>query len=275
MFMWHKQKDTKFMSKEQAAFLNRLQRRKNAVHGIQWILLIGFFLLWEIAARVGWIDPFIFSQPSRMLSAGIQMGKDGTLWTHIGTTLWETVAGFVLGTILGTLTAILLWWNRFISDIAEPYLVVLNSLPKTALAPIIIVWLGNNQTSIIAVALLTSVIVTVMSVLNGFLQVDTEKIKLIQIFGGTKAQVLKKVVFPANIPCILNALKINVGLSFVGVIVGEFLVAQSGLGFLIVYGSQIFKLDWVMLSVIILAILAALMYEGIALLERKCLKWQQ
>lgn len=238
--MWHKQKDTKFMSKEQAAFLNRLQRRKNAIHGIQWILLIGFFLLWEIAARVGWIDPFIFSQPSRMLSAGMQMGKDGTLWTHIGTTLWETVAGFVLGTILGTLTAILLWWNRFISDIAEPYLVVLNSLPKTALAPIIIVWLGNNQTSIIAVALLTSVIVTVMSVLNGFLQVDAEKIKLIQIFGGTKAQVLKKVVFPANIPCILNALKINVGLSFVGVIVGEFLVAQSGLGFLIVYGSQIF-----------------------------------
>lgn len=237
--MWHK-KNTNSMSSEQAAFLNRLRKRKDAVHGIQWVLLVGFFLLWEIAARLDWIDPFIFSQPSRMLSAGIQMGKDGSLWTHIGTTLWETVAGFVLGTVIGTLTAILLWWNRFISDVAEPYLVVLNSLPKTALAPIIIVWLGNNQTSIIAVALLTSVIVTVMSVLNGFLQVDAEKIKLIQIFGGTKAQILKKVVFPANIPCILNALKINVGLSFVGVIVGEFLVAQSGLGFLIVYGSQIF-----------------------------------
>ncbi|MFV0315040.1 MAG: ABC transporter permease, partial [Anaerotignum sp.] len=129
--------------------------------------------------------------------------------------------------------------------------------------------------SIIAVALLTSVVVTVMSVLNGFLQIDSEKIKLIQIFGGNKMQILSKVVFPANIPCILNALKINVGLSFVGVIVGEFLVAQSGLGFLIVYGSQIFKLDWVMLSIIILAIMAALMYEGIALLEKKCLKWQQ
>lgn len=272
--MWHR-KDIKLVSKEQAAFLNRLRKRKHAVHGIQWILLIGFFLLWEIAARYSWIDPFIFSQPSRMVSAGVQMAKDGSLWTHIGTTLGETVAGFILGTVLGTFTAILLWWNRFISEVAEPYLVVLNSLPKTALAPIIIVWLGNNQTSIIAVALLTSVIVTVMSVLNGFLQVDAEKIKLIQIFGGTKAQVLTKVVFPANIPCILNALKINVGLSFVGVIVGEFLVAQSGLGFLIVYGSQIFKLDWVMLSVIVLAIMAALMYEGIAFLEKKCLKWQQ
>ncbi len=272
--MWHK-KDTAFLSKEQAAFLNRLQRRKNAIHGIQWVLLIGFFFLWEISARLGWIDPFIFSQPSRMLAAGMQMGKDGSLWAHIGTTLWETVAGFLLGTLLGTATAILLWWNRFISEVAEPYLVVLNSLPKTALAPIIIVWLGNNQTSIIAVALLTSVVVTVMGVLNGFLQVDTEKIKLIQIFGGTKWQVLKKVVFPANIPCILNALKINVGLSFVGVIVGEFLVAKSGLGFLIIFGSQVFKLDWVMLSVVILAVLAALMYQGIAWIEKKCLKWQQ
>ncbi len=267
-------KDIKAVSKEQAAFLSRIQRRKTAVQLIQWSLLILFFLVWEIAANQGWIDPFIFSQPTRMAKAAIKMMQDGSLWTHIGTTLWETVAGFLLGTILGTLTAILLWWNRFISDVAEPYLVVLNSLPKTALAPIIIVWFGNTQKSIILVALLTSVVVTIMSVLNGFLQVDQEKIKLIQIFGGTKRQVLTKVVFPANIPCILNALKINVGLSFVGVIVGEFLVAQAGLGFLIIYGGQIFKLDWVMMSVMILAILAAAMYEAIALLEKRFMKWQ-
>lgn len=270
-----RKKTQQVISREQAAFLSRIQKRKMLVLTIQWTLLLAFFLLWEAAARCGWIDPFIFSQPSRMIVAGIQMAQDGSLWAHIGTTLWETVAGFVLGTILGTLTAVLLWWNRFISEVAEPYLVVLNSLPKTALAPIIIVWIGNNQTSIIVVALLTSVVVTIMSVLNGFLQVDHEKIKLIQIFGGTKLQVLAKVVFPANVPCILNALKINVGLSFVGVIVGEFLVAQSGLGFLIVYGGQIFKLDWVMLSVIILAVLAAAMYEGISLLEKKFLKWQE
>lgn len=179
-----------------------------------------------------------------------------------------------MGTLLGTLTAILLWWNRFVCDVAEPYLVVLNSLPKTALAPIIIVWFGNNQSSIILVALLTSVVVTILSVLSGFLQVDAERIKLIHIFGGSKWQVLTKVVFPANIPCILNALKINVGLSFVGVIVGEFLVAQNGLGFLIIYGGQVFKLDWVMLSVIILAVLAAVMYQAIAILEKRFIKWQ-
>lgn len=230
------------ISKEQTAFLAHIRRRKWAVLCLQLFLLVAFFLLWEVAANQGWIDPFIFSQPTRMIASAEEMLADGTLWMHIGTTLWETVAGFLLGTILGTLTAVLLWWNRFISDVAEPYLVVLNSLPKTALAPIIIVWFGNNQSSIILVALLTSVVVTILSVLNGFLQVDEEKIKLIRIFGGTKRQVLTKVVFPSNIPCILNALKINVGLSFVGVIVGEFLVAQNGLGFLITYNSQTFKL---------------------------------
>ena len=262
------------VSREQAAFLSRIKRRRWAVFSLQIFILIAFFLLWEIAAVRGWIDPFIFSQPTRMAAAAVEMISDGTLFMHIGTTLWETVAGFLLGTLLGTLTAVLLWWNRFISDVAEPYLVVLNSLPKTALAPIIIVWFGNNQSSIILVALLTSVVVTILSVLNGFLQVDEEKIKLIRIFGGTKGQVLTKVVFPANIPCILNALKINVGLSFVGVIVGEFLVAQDGLGFLIIYGGQVFKLDWVMMSVIILAILAAVMYQAIAMIEKRFTKWQ-
>ncbi|MDO4530618.1 MAG: ABC transporter permease subunit, partial [Bacillota bacterium] len=204
------------VSKEQAAFLHRLRRRKRAVIALQLFFLISFFLFWELAAAREWIDPFIFSQPTRMLTAAAEMLQDGTLLLHIRTTLWETVAGFLLGTLLGTLTAILLWWNRFLSDVAEPYLVVLNSLPKTALAPIIIVWFGNNQSSIILVALLTSVVVTILSVLNGFLQVDADQIRLIRIFGGSKLQVLTKVIFPANIPCILNALKINVGLSFVG-----------------------------------------------------------
>ena len=206
------------ISKEQAAYLRRTQKRKAAVWLLQVLLLILFFLLWEIAADCGWIDPFLFSQPTELFATAVKMIRDGSLFLHIGTTLRETVIGFLLGTILGTLTAVLLWWNRFISDVAEPYLVVLNSLPKTALAPII--------------------------------------------------------VFPANIPCILNALKINVGLSFVGVIVGEFLVAQDGLGFLIVYSSQTFAMRVVLLSVVILAILSALMYRAISLLEKQFHKWQ-
>ncbi len=271
--MFHK-KLPQHISAEQAAYLSRTQKRKTTVQISQCILLLSFFLLWELAAARGWVDPFLFSRPTELFSTAVKLLQDGTLALHIGTTLLETVVGFLLGTLLGTLTAILLWWNRFISDVTEPYLVILNSLPKTALAPIIIVWFGNNQSSIIIVALLTSVVVTILSVLNGFLQVDEDKIKLIRIFGGTKRQVLTKVVLPANIPCILNALKINVGLSFVGVIVGEFLVAQNGLGFLIVYSSQTFAMRVVLLSVVILAILSALMYGAISLLESRFRKWQ-
>jgi len=263
------------VSVQQQAYLNHIRRKKMFIHITQVFLLFSFFFLWELAARQKWIDPFIFSQPTRMLSSLKSMIANGTLWKHIGITLYETIVGFLLGTVLGTLIAILLWWNRFIADVAEPYLVVLNALPKTALAPIIIVWLGNNMTSIIATALMTSIIVTILSVLNGFFQIDKDKIKLIETFGGTKKQVLTKVILPASAPFITNALKINVGLSFVGVIVGEFLVAKAGLGYLIVYGSQIFKLDWVMLSVLILAVLAALLYQSIALLERYFIKWKE
>lgn len=263
------------LSLEQVTYLKKVKQRKLLIRCTQALILISFFAIWEIAARLSWIDPFIFSQPSRMFHSMVEMIANGTLWQHIGITLWETVVGFVLGTFFGTLIAILLWWNNFVSDVTEPYLVVLNSLPKTALAPIIIVWLGNNMTSIIATALMTSIVVTILSVLNGFIHVDSDKIKLIQTFGGTKKQVLTKVILPASIPTIISALKINVGLSFVGVIVGEFLVAKAGLGYLIVYGSQIFKLDWVMLSVIILAVLAALMYQLIVILEKKFLKWRE
>lgn len=236
--MYHK-KNTEMVSHQQLEYLKKVKKRKTLVRSTQIVILISFFVLWEVAAQYQWIDPFLFSQPSRMLLAMADMAKTGILWKHIGITLYETVVGFVLGTIFGTLIAILLWWNNFISDVTEPYLVILNSLPKTALAPIIIVWLGNNMTSIIATALMTSIIVTIMTVLNGFLHIDSDKIKLIQTFGGTKKQVLTKVILPASVPTIISALKINVGLSFVGVIVGEFLVAQSGLGYLIVYGSQI------------------------------------
>lgn len=212
------------ISEEQIAFLKKQKMRKSFVLFTQIFLLILFFVLWEIAATLKWIDPFIFSQPSRIISSAIEMIKTGSIWVHIGITLYETIVGFTIGTVFGTLIAIILWWNKYICDIMEPYLVVLNSLPKTALAPIIIVWLGNNMTSIIATALMTSIIVTILSVLNGFISVSEEKIKLIYTFGGTKLQVLTKVILPSSVPTIISALKINVGLSFVGVMVGEWVI---------------------------------------------------
>ncbi|MBQ2680075.1 MAG: ABC transporter permease [Firmicutes bacterium] len=264
------------ISKGQREYMEALERNKRRIRLAQIVILLAFFALWELTAQAGILDPFIFSSPSRILTCLIQMSADGSLFRHIGITLFETCAGFVSGTALGTFSAVILWWNSSLRKILDPYLVVLNSLPKTALAPIIIVWIGNNMSSIIVTALLTSVIVTLLSVLAGFMAVEEDKILLARTFGATKPQILRYVVFPASVPAIINALKINVGLSFVGVMVGEFLVAGAGLGYLIVYGSQVFKLDWVMLSVLILAVLAALMYKWVAALEKKFTKrWKE
>lgn len=257
------------MSKEHLNYLNKKRLRKTLILATQIFILIAFFALWELAAVCKLIDPFIFSQPSRIFRAGMKMIQDRSLFLHVGVTLGETAVGFIASTLFGTLISVLLWWNDFLKKVLEPYLVILNSVPKTALAPIIIVWIGNNVGSVVATAIMTSIVVTILNVLNGFAAVDSEKIKLIKTFGGTKMQVLTKVILPANIPTIINALKINVGLSFVGVIVGEFLVAKSGLGYLIVYGSQIFKMDWVMLSIIILSVLAAVIYRLVVLIEAK------
>ncbi len=260
------------VSLKQQEYIVNHKKRKRKVVFFRFFILVVFLAIWEAAAKTGIVDEFIFSSPSAMFQAAVYMFKEGSLWYHIGITAEETIIGFVLGTIIGTIVAIILWWNKMISDIAQPYLVVLNSLPKTALAPIIIVWLGNNTKSIILIALLTSVIITIMTVLSGFLETDKDKIKLITIFGGTKRQILTRVIIPSNIPVIFNALKINVGLSFVGVIVGEFLVGKAGLGYLIVYSSQIFKLSNVMMSVVILLIMAAIMYKAITFIEKRHIK---
>jgi len=228
--------------------------------------------LWEICANAKIVDPFITSQPTRIIKTMISLYEQGVLFQHIGITCLEAVVGFVLGTLLGTLIAIILWWSEFLYKVVEPYLVILNSLPKIALGPVFIVWIGAGPAAIIVMTLSISLIVTVLEVLNGFLSIDEEKIKLVKTFGGTKFQVLTKVILPASSPTFINALKINVGLSWVGVIVGEFLVSKAGLGYLIVYGGQVFKLDLVMTSVIILGIAAAVMYQGVVYLEKILVK---
>ncbi|MEA4902673.1 ABC transporter permease [Desulfitobacterium sp.] len=259
-------------SQEHLAFLRSIRREKLWVRITQLLIVSVAFALWEILADARIVDPFITSQPSRIIKTIGQLYQEGALFGHIAITCWETIVGFVLGTLLGTLIAIILWWSKFLSKVSEPYLVILNSLPKIALGPVFIVWIGAGPAAIIVMTLAISLIVTIMEVLNGLLSIDQEKIKLVQTFGGSKYQVLTKVLLPASLPTIINALKINVGLSWVGVIVGEFLVSKSGLGYLIVYGGQVFKLDLVMTSVLILGVAAALMYQGIVILEKWLVK---
>lgn len=263
---------SKHISQEHICYLRKVKREKIAIRLTQLMILLLAFVLWEIFARAKIVDPFITSQPSRIIQTIRTLYEQGVLFQHIGVTCLETVIGFLLGTLLGVFVAIALWWSKFLSKVLEPYLVVLNSLPKIALGPVFIVWIGAGPVAIIFMALAISLIVTILEVLNGFLATDQEKIKLVQIFGGNKFQVLTKVLLPASFPNIINALKVNVGLSWVGVIVGEFLVSKAGLGYLIVYGGQVFKLDLVMTSVVILGVAAAVMYQGVVYLERFILK---
>lgn len=256
-------------SKEHTEYIKSIKKRNTEVLILRVIILASIFILWEIAGDLKWIDPFLTSTPSRMVKSLIKIYNEGTLFTHIWITCWETILGFSLGTLLGTLVAVLLWWSEFVSRVLDPYLVVLNALPKVALGPIIIFWVGNGVKAIILMALLISIVVTIISVLSGFNGVDQDKVKLLKTFGASKSQILVHLIIPASIPTFASALKINVGLSWVGVIMGEFLVAKEGLGFLIVYGGQISQLDMVMMSIIILSFLAYLMYVVVEFAEKK------
>mgnify|MGYP000883852613 FL=1 len=260
------------VSRERTLYLRRKRRRTHLVHTCQIGFLVFFFAQWEISARLGWIDSFILSQPSRILETLRNMSQNH-LMMHVGVTLYETLTGFVLGVLLGVAIAVVLWWSGFVSRVAEPYLVVLNSLPKIALGPVIIIVVGAGTEAIIFMALAISLIVTVLEMLAGFRATNPESIKMARTFGATKRQVFTKVVFPSNINTLFNSLKINIGLSLVGVIAGEFLVSKAGLGYLIVYGGQVFQLDLVMSSVLILSVMAALMYQSVVLLQKFVSRW--
>ena len=257
---------------EHDKYLKKVKKRKYTILITQITILIFGLILWEIAAKLNWIDTFLTSNPSQIWKLFLQYTKNGNLFYHVGISVLETIAGFLAGTILGILIAIGLWWSDFWAKVLDPYFVVLNSLPKTALAPIIIIWVGAGYSGIIVTAITISIVVTIMNMFVSFISVDEDKIKLLQTFGATKYQILKKVVLPYSIPTMISTLKVNIGLSWVGVIVGEFLVSKAGIGYLIVYGGQVFKLDLVMMSVFILALISALMYKVIAIIEEKIIK---
>lgn len=255
------------MSDERKKYLQKIKKKKILILMTQILILVGIIMLWEILANRGIIDSFIMSSPSRIVKTFFNLTQNNLL-EHIKTTCIETIIGFMLGTILGSIIAIILWWSDFISKVAQPYLVVLNSLPKIALGPVIIIWVGAGMPAIIVMALMISLIVTILEILNGFLNTDKDLIKMAQTFHANKLQILNKIIIPANKTTFFNSLKVNIGLSLVGVISGEFLVSKAGLGYLIVYGGQVFKLDLVMASVIILAVVAAVMYKIVVILEK-------
>lgn len=247
----------------------KAQKNKKLLINISQILFLALFLgIWELLTAVGIWDSFILSSPSIILKKAINLFASGNLLYHIGVTLYEAILGFIIATGLGTLIAILLWWSDYFRKVLEPYLVVLNSLPKIALGPIIIIWFGAGTQSIVVMAILICIIITTLTMLNAFSSCDNDKIMLLKSMGANKFQILFKLILPNALPEFISMLKINVGMTWVGTIMGEYLVSKAGLGYLIVYGGQVFQLDLVMTATVILCVLAAGMYFLVSLFEK-------
>lgn len=265
-------KKTESFTREHLLYLRKQRVRNILVHVTQVGVLVLFLCLWELAAHLQWIDPFIMSCPSRIWSTLIELSAGGLLWQNAWVSTWETIVGFIIGTTIGYGAAIILWWNNFVKDVFEPYVVVLNSLPKIALGPIIIIWVGTGKAAIITMAVLISVVITTITLLNGFASTDKDKILLLRSMGANRLQIFIKLVAPYNVPTLMACLKINVGMSWIGAIMGEYLASKEGLGYLLVYGSQVFRLDMVMTCTIVLCALAGLMYGAVAILEKIVVK---
>lgn len=253
-------------------YKNQLKSEKKIVFAWQISILVAFFGLWEMASRLYWIDPLIFSSPTRVLDLLVNRFANGSMITHIQVTLFETVLGFIIGTVVGIMIATLLWSSRRFARIMDPFLVIMNAMPKVALGPIIIVALGPGYLSIIMMGAIISVIITTLVVYSGFNEVDPNYEKVLISFGATRWQLFKEAIFPATLPVMISTLKVNVGLSWVGVIIGEFLVSTQGLGYLIIYGFQVFDFTLVMSSLVVIAIFAAIMYKLVEKLEKWLIK---
>ncbi len=255
-------------------YLKGIKKEAWHIHLLQLLFCIGFLILWELLASYGIIDDFFFSKPSAIWNLLIKYIENGEIFRHLGISLYETLVGLIIGTLGGLFIAICLWWSDKLAKVLDPFLVVLNALPKTALAPILIVWVGASVKGIVVIAVITSITVTIMSAYNYFTTVDEEKIRLMKSFDANKWQILTKLVLPANGINMINLLKINIGMTWVGVIVGEFIASRAGIGYLIVYGGQVFKLDIVMMGVFVLAIFTLIMYQGVSMLENYLRKKQ-
>ena len=255
------------------AFLRRVKLRRKLILFCQFLLLVLFLGLWELAPRAHWVNPMLTSYPSAIWPTFLELlgDPDNGIMSHTWVTVVETFVGFTLSMLLGVGVAVLMWWWEFLYRVVDPFMVVANALPKIALVPIFYIWLGD-EASIYAMAVAIAVFITILMVYTGFRETDPNKIKLVRTLGATQWQILRQVVLPSNVPVMVAALKINVGLALVGVIVGEFQAAKAGLGYLIIYGSQIFQMTLVMTAITMLAIISTIMYLAIIYLENTVMR---
>ena len=259
-------------SREHLAYLKKQRQKKIIIAVSRWLVLFALLGLWELCAYLEWADPYITSSPSRVWLTVVDLNKNGKLFYHIGITLMETVVGFIIAVAVGYIIAIALWSSEALRKITEPYIVVLNSLPKIALGPLIIIWIGIGYDAIIFMTVIVSVIVCIMNMLAGFVSVDKTKMLLMKSMGAGKITTLRKLIIPSSLPALISTLKVAVGLAWIGSIMGEYVASEAGLGYLINYGRQVMNLNLVMTATFILCVLAGGMYALVALIEKIVVK---
>ncbi len=259
-------------SEEHKQFLQKRKRNRIIVLFFQIAIIVFFLGIWEISARMGWINTFLSSSPSKVLDTFSSLWQQNDLLSHVWITVYETLISFGVSLVIGMGVASILWWNKTIAKIIDPYLTIMNSLPKVALGPLIIIWVGANTNSIIFMALLISTFITIINIYNGFVSTDPYYVRLLQTLNAKKYQIFYKLIVPSNKNTIVNCLKINISMSLIGVIMGELLVSKKGLGYLIMYGSQVFNIDLVITSVVLLGIVSYVMYYIISCIEKKMIK---
>ena len=247
-------------------YLRREKRRSILILVSRLLLLVLCLAIWEVAARTKLVNPMLTSYPSALWPTFLDLAENGKLGLHTWATFKATMIGFASSMCLGIAIAAGLWWSDFVYKVLDPFLVVANAMPKIAFVPIFYIWLGSEY-SVYGMAVSIAVFVTILAAYEGFRATDLNKIKLARTLGASRGQILTKVVLPGSVPALISALKMNIGLSLVGVIVGEFQSASEGLGFLIINGSQVFKLNIVMTAITVLGVLSGVMYLVIARIE--------
>ena len=235
---------------------------------VQAAILLGVLGLWEAAASNGWIDAFFWSQPSAIFRTMIIFFTAGDAWTDIGFTFRSTVLGFLIGTVAGSLLGLSFWWSRNYAAIVQPYLICFESIPKLALAPLVILVFGLGLASKVVIATALTLVVSTLTTSAGVKALDQDQERLFYSLGASRLQVFRKLVIPACLPWVISVLRVNIGLALTGAIVGEFIASQHGLGRAILYAGQTYDIALVWVAVLVLSTLAVVMYATVSWIER-------
>lgn len=252
-------------SLEHKTYLKKIKKEKIIINVFRVLILVLFLLIWEMLSKYNIINTFLFSSPSRIINTILRVD----FIKHIIITLYEVFISFMLSTFIGIFIAFIMWRFKIFSKVIDPYITIFNSLPKVALGPLFIIWVGASTNSIIVMALTISIFTTIISIYNGFISVNDNYILLLKSFGCSRLQLFRYVILPSNISNIVSTLKINISLTLIGVIMGELLVSKEGIGYLIMYGSQVFNLDLVICSIFILGVISYIMYMIIYAIEKR------